>query len=129
MRILVDTSVWVDHLRVADPNLIQLLEEDLVLCHPWVKGELALGSLKDREGFLDMLGLLPMTDVVEAEKTFELIDQRRLYNRGIGWVDAQLLASCRAYPCRLWTKDKRLADLSHELAVGWNSREADGGRP
>jgi len=124
MGILVDTSVCVDHLRNSNPDLIRLLEDDQVFCQPWVRGELALGSLRDRQGFLEVLGLLPMADEIDPPKTLELIEANALYNRGIGWVDAQLLTACRAYPCRLWTLDKKLAAMAQELKVGWQPDQA-----
>ena len=117
--VLVDTSVWIDHLRATEPGLVRLLDQDQVFGHPWVRGELALGSLKDRSGFLEMLGLLPSVEIVPPEEVLALIDRHRLFGRGIGWVDAELLAACVARPCRLWTKDQRLANIAKELNVGW----------
>ena len=117
--VLVDTSVWIDHLRKAEPGLVSLLEGDQVFGHPWVVGELALGTIRDRSGFLEMLGLLPAVEVAADRNVRALIEEHRLFNRGIGWVDAQLLAACIAYPCRLWTKHRRLAEIAVTLAVGW----------
>jgi hypothetical protein len=117
--ILVDTSVWVDHLRSSDQTLSSLLEEGMVACHPWILGELALGSIKKRPEFLQMLGLLPQVDVVEQRKVMAFIERHTLYQRGIGWVDAQLLVSAASWPCRLWSRDKRLAELAKEQGIGW----------
>jgi len=117
--VLVDTSVWIDHLRKGEPALVRLLEDDQVFGHRWVTGELALGSLKDRNSVLEMLDVLPKVEAVPETEVMNLIDRRGLFQRGIGWVDAQLLAACVARPCRLWTKDKRLSEIAAELGVAW----------
>ena len=119
MRILVDTSVWVEHLRRPETSLVELLGQDDVLIHPWVRGELALGFFQNRADFLLMLSFLPALTVEPDTKVFELLEECQLFNQGIGWVDAQLLAACLARPCRLWTKDKRLAALAAALRIGW----------
>ena len=123
--VLVDTSVWIDHLRKAEPELALLLEEDLVFGHSWVMGELAVGSLKDRGSFLDMLGELTPVEAVSEKEVMAFVERWELFSRGIGWVDAQLLAACVARPCRLWTQDKRLAGIAGELKVGWEPRGKD----
>lgn len=117
--ILVDTSIWVDHLRSSDQALSSILEEGMVACHPWIIGELALGSIKERSEFLQMLGLLPQVDVVEQRKVMAFIERHRLFQRGIGWVDAQILVSAASWPCRIWTRDKRLADAAQDLGILW----------
>ena len=116
--ILVDSSVWIDHLRRREARLARLLEEDMALTHPWILGELALGSMANRERILGLLGRLPNIRPAADEAIRELIETERLYGRGIGWVDAGLLASCRARQCRLWSRDKRLAALARELGLG-----------
>lgn len=119
MSILVDTSVWIDHLKKGSADLARLLEEDRVFCHPWIIGELALGSLKNRGDFLAQLEELTLIDEVPPEQVRRFVERHRLFSRGIGWVDAQLLAGAAAYPCRLWTTDARLADIAVELGIGW----------
>jgi predicted nucleic acid-binding protein len=115
--ILVDTNVWIDHLTKKDPRLARLIDDDLVLIHPWIRGELALGALADREEFLKLLGYLPELPSARDSTILALIESAALHSRGIGWVDAGLLASCLARPCRIWTRDKRLAAVARELGV------------
>jgi len=117
--ILADTNIWIDHLRRGDPELVRLLENDEVLMHPWIRGELALGSIHDRNPFIEYLGYLPQLHPVTDAAVFDLIESASLHARGIGWVDAGLLAACKAWPCRLWTKDSRLAGLAGELGIAW----------
>lgn len=116
--ILADTNIWIDHLRNGLPALAAQLEDDTLLMHPWVLGELALGSIRHRSDFILYLGCLPVLHVAPDSEVLHLIESARLYSRGIGWVDAGLLASCKAYPCRLWTKDERLAAIAAELGIG-----------
>lgn len=116
--ILVDTSVWIDHLRSGDARLVDLLERGEVLSHPSVVGELGLGSLRQRAAIIESLQALPAAVVASDGEVMHLIDQQRLFGRGIGWVDAHLLASARLTPgARLWTGDKRLGALAQTLGV------------
>jgi predicted nucleic acid-binding protein len=118
--ILVDTSVWINHLREGDQTLAGLLEQDVVLAHPWVIGELALGTLTNREEILRLLRGLPQADVAGDGELLELIERRRLYGAGVGYVDAQLLAATKLRPeTSLWTADQRLATLAESLGVGF----------
>jgi predicted nucleic acid-binding protein len=111
--ILVDTSVWVDHLRAGDPRLAELLERSAVLGHPWVTGELALGNLSRREEILQLLNGLPQAEVATVAEVAALIEGSRLYGLGIGYVDAQLLAATRlTRDAWLWTRDRRLAAVA-----------------
>ena len=116
--ILADTSVWVDHLRSGDARLAGLLRADQVVCHALVIAEIALGSLRDRDGVLGLLDGLPALPVAEVSEVRVLIGERRLFGRGIGFVDASLLASCLLTPgTRLWTRDKRLAAVARDVSV------------
>lgn len=116
--ILVDTSVWIDHFRRSDPRLKTLLDEEEVLMHPAVIGELACGALPDRRRTLIDLQSLPMiASIADAEETMFVIESRHLWGRGIGWTDAQLLASALISGCRLWTHDKRLRDAAAALHI------------
>jgi predicted nucleic acid-binding protein len=118
--ILVDTSIWIDHLRRADPDLVALLDHGDVTTHPMVIGELALGSLHDRRAVLALLGNLVTTEIATHIEVLSFAESERLYNRGISLVDAHLLAAVRLTPtCRLWTRDKRLGATAHDLQVGW----------
>lgn len=107
--ILVDTSVWIDHLRTGDPHLVELLEDARVLAHPWVTGELALGRLSQRDEILGLLSQLPQATVATDVEVLTLIENQRLSGLGIGYVDAHLLAATLLTPgARLWTRDKKL---------------------
>ena len=115
--ILVDTSIWVDHLRSGVPQLTAALQGGEVFIHPWVVGELACGNLRDRSRVLQLLQSLPSANVATPAEVLMLIEQHHLMGRGIGFVDAQLLASARLSTCLLWTQDRRLAELAEVLGV------------
>jgi predicted nucleic acid-binding protein len=122
--ILVDTSVWVDHLRVGEPMLAALLERTGVLGHVFVRGELACGNLRRRREILDFLDELPQAPVATDREVMDLIERASLMGRGIGYVDAHLLASALLVPgVNLWTHDVRLADVATELGVGFRPRD------
>jgi predicted nucleic acid-binding protein len=107
--ILVDTSVWVDHLRANEPLLASLLTQNRVLGHPFVRGELALGNLRQRETILSALDNLPQAQLVFNDEVNYFIEKNALFGLGIGLVDAHLLASTQLLGnTRLWTRDKRL---------------------
>lgn len=114
---LVHTSVWVDHFRRANTALARLLEAGEVVSHPFVIGELSLGGLKRRDEILQLLASLASAEVVAHDEAMRLIDRRRLSGRGIGWVDAHLLASAVLEKVHLWTLDRRLALVARELGV------------
>lgn len=114
--ILVDTSVWVDHLRRGDARLRALLESSSVLTHPFVIGEIACGNLADRTVVLELLGNLPMAAAADAEEALALIERHRLHGKGLGYVDVHLLAAVALTPgVRLWTRDKRLHAIGQAL--------------
>jgi len=120
--ILVDTSVWVDHLRKGDPQLVGLLELGVVAMHPFVVGEIACGSLADRSTILELLQDLPAPVVAESEEVLEFIERRGLHGRGIGYVDVHLLASVTLTKgARLWTRDKRLHAAADELGFAYGN--------
>jgi predicted nucleic acid-binding protein len=116
--ILVDTSIWVDHFRVGHPVLAGLLDRAVVLGHPWVVGELALGHLKQRQQVVGLLSRLPQAQVATTVELAHFIDTHGLHGSGIGYVDAQLLAATRlTADARLWTGDKRLAAVAGGLGL------------
>jgi predicted nucleic acid-binding protein len=115
--ILVDTSVWIDHLRRGQATLRRQLEEGRVVCHPFVVGELSLGLLRQRAEILARLQRLPQLPIARHEEVRALVERRRLMGSGIGWVDAHLLASVLIARARLWTLDARLAAVGHRLGV------------
>jgi predicted nucleic acid-binding protein len=113
--VLVDTSVWVDHFRRGHSGLIEHLEEGAVLCHPFVVGELACGNIKKRSEILNLLQALPEATVADQDEVLHLLQEWRLFGRGLGWVDAHLLASARLSHCSLWTLDKSLEKAASEI--------------
>ena len=115
--ILVDTSVWIQHLRRSDEDLSALLEADLVLSHPMVIGELSCGNLKNRADFLANLKALPAAARARDEEVYAFLDRHKLFGKGICWIDAHLLASALISHCGLWTRDRNLADVAAELKL------------
>lgn len=118
--ILVDTSVWVEHLRSGNPTLTSELAAGRVLAHPFVIGELACGNLRNRREVLDLLGRLPSVPAATHAEALDFLERRALMGRGIGFVDVHLLASAAlAAPARLWTRDRRLAAVAVDLNLAW----------
>lgn len=116
--ILVDTSVWVNHLRTGDKILAALLGAGAILTHPFVVGELALGNLHQRETILNALLDLPRATVATDSEVLHFIGDQALFGRGIGYVDAHLLAAVRLTAgAKLWTTDKRLYDVAENLGL------------
>jgi predicted nucleic acid-binding protein len=116
--VLVDTSVWIHHLRVGDGALARLLERTLVLTHPFVVGELACGRLAQRRVVLGLLDALPAAPVAREQETRAFLEVHTLMGRGIGYVDVHLLASAALAGARLWTRDARLAAAAQALGLG-----------
>jgi predicted nucleic acid-binding protein len=115
---LVDSSVWVGHLRRADPALSALLVAGQVLCHPFVIGELAVGNLKNRVAVLADLSGLQSAEVATDGEALRLIDQRRLHGLGVGYVDVHLLAATLLTSgATLWTTDNRLQQVAGRLGL------------
>jgi predicted nucleic acid-binding protein len=116
--ILVDTSIWVDHLRSGDDGLVDLLNASQVLMHPFVLGELACGNLRQRTEILSLLNDLPEIPVARDEEVLFYIERHELMGRGIGYIDAHLLAAVALEAgTRLWTRDKRLGKLAKTLGI------------
>ncbi len=116
--ILVDTTVWIHHLRDGDAHLAELLERGSVLAHPWVTGELALGHLRGREEILRLLDDLPQATVATPAELRDLIERHELYGVGIGYVDAQLLAAALLTDdAALWSGDRRLRKAAQRLGA------------
>ena len=116
--ILVDTSVWIDHLRKTDEELSRHLDLGVILCHPFVIGEMACGNMKNRDEILELLVALPKSEVASHEEALHLVTDRKLWGKGIGWIDVHLLASALLANCTLWTKDKALHSVSRSLNIG-----------
>ena len=115
--VLADTSVWIQHFRRGEPTLANHLSEGLVLMHPFVSGELACGNLKSRVTILSDLDALPSAKLASNTEVLQLIEDRRLWGRGLGWVDVHLLASALLSHCGFWTLDKKLGAAATELGL------------
>jgi len=115
--ILADTSIWIDHLRVGDPTLVGLMEAVQLVMHPLVIGELAMGNFRFRSARLREWGELPLAEISSHSDVLLLVEREKLYGRGIGYVDAALLASVLAMEGKLWTRDRRLVAAARELKV------------
>ena len=114
---LVDSSVWIDHLRHGNASLSELLEADQALCHPFIVGELACGNLRSRATTIELLQTLPAAPVAEHREVFVLIERQRLMACGIGWIDVHLLASALLVRAVIWTYDRPLAKVARRLGV------------
>jgi predicted nucleic acid-binding protein len=118
--ILVDSSVWVDHLRRGDPRLVDLLERSIVIMHPFVVGEIACGSLHDRASILELLQDLPAAVVAEGDEVLRFIERQVLHGKGIGFVDVHLLASVAlTQGAQIWTRDKKLRLVAEMLGCAY----------
>ena len=114
--VLIDTSVWVSHLRQAHAGLVALLNDGEVVCHPFIVGELACGNLKNRTTILTFLEALPMAVIAEHQEALTFVESHALMGKGLGYIDIHLLASCMLTGLPIWTLDKkleRIADVPH----------------
>ncbi|MGA2539734.1 MAG: PIN domain-containing protein [Terracidiphilus sp.] len=119
--ILVDTSIWIDHIRTPNNRLISLLEAELVSVHPMVVGELACGNLADRVTTIYLLGLLPQVTVATDNEVLFFIDRHRIAGKGVGYLDMHLLAAAALGGLKIWTRDRRLDEVAKSL--GLNARQ------
>ena len=115
--ILVDTSVWIDHLRRGNDRLAALLEAGEVLGHPFVTGEIACGSLRNRREILSLMEALPQALTADHDEVLRFLESQRLMGRGLGYVDVHLLASVKLHGAMIWTLDRRLAEMAGRLDV------------
>ncbi|MBP2548740.1 putative nucleic acid-binding protein [Neorhizobium galegae] len=116
--ILVDTSIWIDHFRSPDDELRRIIEEDELLCHPFVIGELALGSLRNRDTVLELLAQQRQAVVATHQEVMVMINRHSIFSMGIGYTDAHLLASTLLdRRSSLWTRDRRLAAAAEKAGV------------
>ena len=125
---LVDTSVWVDHLRRGNAILAMHLGRADVWCHPFVIGELACGRLKNRREVLALLSALPQVRQADHDEVLAFVESNSLSGSGIGWVDAHLLASALLTSVPLWTLDRRLASMARTLGAGAEPKDRPRGR-
>ena len=115
--VLVDTSIWVAHLRQSSRQLEKLLMDAEVMCHPFILGELACGNLKNRNEIIPLLQALPVAPTIEFDEFLFFIDRNQLMGKGVGFVDVHLLASAQLAGVPLWTADKRLKSATDQLAL------------
>ncbi|HEY1903997.1 MAG TPA: type II toxin-antitoxin system VapC family toxin [Terracidiphilus sp.] len=116
--ILADTTIWIDHFRSENREMRSQLDKRNIAIHPFIVGELALGSLRDRAQTLAWLDLLPQVRVAQLGEVRQMIEARGLHSRGIGLTDAHLIASVFIHPpTKLWTKDKRLSSVAETLGI------------
>jgi hypothetical protein len=118
--ILVDTSVWIDHLRAGDARLIELLKNFEVMSHPFVIGEIACGNLENRKEILSLLADLPQVTTATDSEVLFFIEQQQLMGQGIGYIDAHLLASVfLSRSIKLWTQDRRLKKVAKRMTLSY----------
>ena len=117
--VLVDTSVWVSHLRHANEHLQKLLHGGEVVCHPFIVGELACGNLKNRNDILTCLQSLPMTILAEDEEVLRFIEDHQLMGKGLGYIDVHLIASAVLTNVLLWTLDKTLDKFTEKIGINY----------
>ena len=116
---LVDTSVWIDHFRRSDAALVAALDRGDVQCLDFVIGELACGTLPRRDELLALIQALPRIPAVGHDEAMALVAERRLWSRGLGWIDVSLLAAALIAGVRLWTRDRRLGEAVRDLNLAW----------
>ena len=121
--ILVDTSIWIDHLRKRNNTLSLLLEKGLVLTHPFIIGELSCGSMRNRREILELLRTLPSAVAAEHDEVLHFIEAKHLYGTDMGWIDVHLLASAHLSRAPLWTSDIRLKRAAESLDIAYNSAD------
>ena len=119
--VLVDTSVWVSHLRHSNTSLQKLLNESRVVSHPLIIGELACGNIRNRTEIISLLQSLPMLDVVEHEELLLFIEHNKLMGTGLGFVDVHLLAATILAGIPLWTQDKKLKQACSRLSINFST--------
>jgi predicted nucleic acid-binding protein len=115
--VIVDTSIWVTHLRRGSRQLEKLLMDAEVMCHPFIIAELACGNLKNRNEIISLLQSLPMAPTIEFDEFLFFIDRYHLMGKGVGFVDVHLLASAQLTGIQLWTADKRLRSATDQLQL------------
>jgi predicted nucleic acid-binding protein len=115
--VLVDTSVWVAHLRQGAIGLEDWLAEGRVWCHPFIIGELACGNLQNRAEIISLLQALPQASVAGPDEVLQMIDNYGLMGKGLGYIDVHLLAAARLSAVPLWTLDKRLHETARKLQL------------
>lgn len=117
--ILADTSVWIDHFHHSDEGLKDLLHANQVCIHPFILGELSCGNISNRKVVLSLLRDLRSIDVVLEEEVFILIEERKLYGKGLGFIDIHLLASAIINQVLIWTRNRSLKQVADNLGISY----------
>ncbi len=117
MMVLADTSIWIDHFRNDNAHLRALLLEGVVAVHPFIVGELACGNLKNRDEIISLMLTMPQAKLLSDQVVLSFINTSKLYGKGVGWVDAHLLASAVASGMRLHTLDRKLLSLKNRFEI------------
>ena len=117
--VLVDTSVWVSHLREGGVGLEKLLNDGEVVCHPFIVGELACGNLKKRHEILIYLQSLPMAILAEDGEVLKFIENHKLRGKGLGYIDVHLIAAAILTDVSLWTFDKTLDKITTKIGINY----------
>jgi len=118
--ILVDTSVWISHLRDTNSFFEELLNKGLVFCHPFIVGELACENIKNRNEILSLLKALPMASIVEHDEVLTFIEDKNLARKGLGYIDIHILASAMLSGYAIWSLDKKLSEEAMDMNVGFD---------
>ncbi|MFZ0503531.1 MAG: PIN domain-containing protein [Chthoniobacterales bacterium] len=121
MNVLVDASVWIDHLHQADSRLVTLLQSSEVVMHPAVLGELACGSLPNRKTLLSLWSALPRAAEVSPAEGLRLVEDHTLWGKGLGWTDVLLLGSALLSGVELWTRDRPLLRMAKQLGLSFTN--------
>jgi predicted nucleic acid-binding protein len=123
MNVLVDSSVWVGHFKQRNAHLVQLLEQGLVICHPYVVAEIACGTPPSRQAIINMLADLESAPVATQDELLTMMNTRKLFGRGCGFVDMSLMASSLiSEKLRIWTVDKRFELIASVLGLAYKPR-------
>lgn len=117
--VLVDTSIWVDHLRHGDPGLVSILENGDAHCHPFIIGEIACGNLASRKEILHRLSLLPSASLVRHSEVMAFIEAHRFSGLGLGFIDMHLLAAANLDGFKIWSRDKALRKAAEKLKIAY----------
>ena len=117
--VIVDTSVWVSHLRYGNAELVNLLNDNQVMCHPFIIGEIACGNIRNRAEILALLGSLPMSLQAKHEEVLEFIEHNKLMGLGLGYVDMHLSASAALSGVPIWTLDVKLDKTNRKMGISY----------
>jgi len=115
--ILVDTSIWIDHLNQAHSELVRLLNNGIVCTHPFIIGELACGNIINRTEIITLLNALPCLDTALESEVLNLLESHQLYGSGLGYIDVHLIAAALINNVKIWTRDKNLNSITRKLNI------------